>query len=339
MIPYLSFVNFVTLHRGATAVSRLGRRAALAAGVLVALISHTLLSGRVWFWDLLSPVPPIAYVLLPVSLVIRDGVRRNYLGVGMALLALMLAWPLADLHINRHASSIRDSSTRNITIFNWNTEYWNEEEDRDGFYDFLRAQNADIYQLQEYWPLTEHMDSGDSIREAFPGYTVLTVDEFVTISRFPVISHSDAELDKFLRTDVLIEGQAVSFYNVHLQLHLGSDMALRFRNRSRQMQQLLEDLEHTSRPAFISGDFNATTAMGIMRPLRHAYQDSVDASRAIFPASWSYDRRFPFRLWRVDFAFASDDFEILQHDNLDPHGYSDHGAQRVAIQLQPRNSS
>jgi hypothetical protein len=73
--------------------------------------------------------------------------------------------------------------------------------------------------------------------------------------------------------------------------------------------------------------------MGILQPLRRAYKDSFSVSRTLFPATWSYDRNLPLRLWRIDFNFASNGVEFLSHEDVDPRGFSDHGGQRVTIRL------
>lgn len=305
------------------------RTIGFAVALVGALLLHATLTGRTWLWDLTSPVPPISFLAVPLVLLIFAVPTRNVVAIFLAAVAVVLGFPEADLNLSGliHRTP-RPTAQEQVTVFSWNTGNWNEEDDHAAFYSFLRDQKADVYQLQEYWAQSSILDSVARIQEQFPGYTVVADDQFVTITKFPVLSHALGRSDGYLRTDQVVGNHTVRFYNVHLSLQFGRDMQARFVRRRREMQELVDDAAAEA-AVYISGDFNATTAMGIMKPILQSYHDAIEASRNPLPTTWSYDWHFPFPLWRIDFDLASRDIAFLQQANVFPEGLSDHAGRRV----------
>jgi hypothetical protein len=354
---------------------------------VVVLIVHVVFTGRTWLWDLLSPIPPVAFLLVPLAYLGVAAYRKAAYAAMCGVLALAVGWTQADINLaalsNRHAPvawefpwasttgysrtttytydtsgqrillpptmgpelpgydpAYRITSGRafgpgrpqpGVVLLNWNTRFWDEGSQED-FYSSI-PQGADVYHLQEYWDRRGRpLQRNDELALAFPGYTVVTRDELVTLTKFPVRTITGGGDEKFLRVDADTPHGLVSFYNVHVSMQLGPDMPAVFRARREQFAALRRDLEANSNPVIISGDFNSTTSMGTMRWLLKTYRDTVEASDALIPATWAYHRLPALRMWRLDYVFASSELSVVSHENLPVPG-SDHRAQRVEIQL------
>jgi endonuclease/exonuclease/phosphatase (EEP) superfamily protein YafD len=257
---------------------------------------------------------------------------RDRLALALSLVVLALGWTQTDLNVHVFLPQPTPAaSAATIKVFNWNTRFWNEENDTD-FYSFLRSQDADVYQLQEYWDRNGRtLDLRPELEKAFPGYRIAISDELVTASRLPVLAQHGDVPGRFLRVDVRAGDQQVSFYNVHISMQLGADMAGIFHNRQAQFSRLQSDLAQNADPAYVSGDFNSTTSMGVMRWLLGHYQDSVQAGAAFIPRTWAFHLLPELRLWRLDFNLVDQRLAVTGYRDIDPGAKSDHWAQLVQI--------
>jgi endonuclease/exonuclease/phosphatase (EEP) superfamily protein YafD len=300
------------------------------------LIAHICFTGRIWLWNIFSVIPPILFVLVPLALLAWALIVRDWMALVISLAVLLLGWSQTDLNIYAflpHRAPATSAST--IKVFNWNTRFWNEEQDAD-FYSFLQAQNADIYQLQEYWDRNGRaLDLRPELEKAFPGYQVAISDELVTASRLPVLAQHGDVPGRFLRVDVRAGDRVLSFYNVHISMQLGADMAGIFRNRQGQFSRLQSDLAQNANPSYVSGDFNSTTSMGVMRWLLGHYQDSAQAGAAFIPRTWAFHLLPELRLWRLDFNLVDPRLAVTGYQDIDPGAKSDHWAQLVQIGYMP----
>ena len=266
-------------------------------------------------------------------------------------------------------------------MFSWNTFYWDQSAEvgrakppptgtpqweADGFYRYLRAQNVDVFLLQEYVyfgddSLPIRVNDLDRLRREFPGYDVATVGELVTLSRFPIVARRGLDLGpwleagggspvppgsrwpgfhtvKTLRTDLDVGGRTVSFYNTHINTPIDSSppgLDPRRLNRTQHearkanLRALAADVEANPLPAFVAGDFNASPAMGIMRLLPRRLTDAGPAIDSLYPATW--DDRLP--LWRIDWAFSTPGIAVHEYRIIPSEGQSDHSGQRLVISL------
>lgn len=219
----------------------------------------------------------------------------------------------------------------NVVLFNWNTRFWNESGGRD-FYDYLRRQDADVYHLQERWGTASHPleDSIHGLATALEGYTVVERGEFVTATRLRVVSTSGSDEQKFLRVDVKRGDTVMSFYNVHISMPFGADLVAIQARRLDQLAALRDDLRRNPNPVVISGDFNATTSMGVMAWFFDSYIDSYTATAALLPTTWSYHRLPWLKLWRLDYVFVDDRLRVMAHADVEPFE-SDHWGQLVTV--------
>jgi endonuclease/exonuclease/phosphatase (EEP) superfamily protein YafD len=302
----------------------------LAYSALSVLVLHYLVTGRWWVWNVVSVVPPIVFLAAPVILALWAAVRRLWRATIVLVLAAAVGWTQADIHLRVLRPHSTPAAAHTVAVVDWNTRFWNEEHDPD-FYTFLRRQDADIYQLQEYWDRDgAPLDREAEIRAAFPGYTLVTSGDLVTLSRLPVVAHRSGAAGHSQRVDVDTGASTVSFYNVHITMQLGHDMRRIFERRQEEFAALEEDVASNSLPVFISGDFNSTSSMGVLRWLQARFQDSADAGGTLLPRTWAFHLLPSVRLWRLDFAFVDRRLAVLQHTNM-PGAGSDHWAQQVTI--------
>src|SRR5262249_16646884 len=99
-----------------------------------------------------------------------------------------------------------------------------------------------------------------------------------------------------LRTDLLVEGRVVSFYNVHLDqppshytMYKGSTRAsARFNDAKRHAsyEAIRAEVEANHNPIVFGGDLNTSPAMGIRRLLPGNLVDHTNALSSLYPFSW-----------------------------------------------------
>ncbi|MFN7160874.1 MAG: endonuclease/exonuclease/phosphatase family protein [Candidatus Gracilibacteria bacterium] len=205
---------------------------------------------------------------------------------------------------------------------------------------FLKSQNADIYQLQEVIPPRGKGNVDTKIfNKYFPDYTIIAHHELVTLSRLAVTDSEYREPNDFQRVTVNLDGKGVDFYNVHMRIHLLPELYRqpveflretkeRYNWRHEQFRQLLDGVKKSEK-AYISGDFNTSKTMGMMRPLQEVTKDSFSQSSDVFPVTWDMKGN---SWWRIDYNLVKG-IELLKHENVEQAEYSDHRAQRVFIDI------
>ncbi|MEU7856326.1 endonuclease/exonuclease/phosphatase family protein [Nonomuraea sp. NPDC049141] len=181
---------------------------------LVFVVSHRVLSGRVWWWQIPELVPPLALAVVPVVLLVAAlaARRARRAAAVVALASLMLGGGASGLNLaslwHRPAPAPSDA----IKVFSWNTWYWDQSvpsamppptgtppRDVAAFYRYLRAQDADVLLLQEYVyfgadsrPI--RVNDLDRLRREFPGFHIAAASEMVTLSRFPIVLERGLDL-------------------------------------------------------------------------------------------------------------------------------------------------
>jgi endonuclease/exonuclease/phosphatase (EEP) superfamily protein YafD len=302
---------------------------------LVYNVVRRVVDGR-WAWSiLLDSVPPLLLVLLPLLLTglsaLACGTRRR-IAVAVAIAGLLPG--LDETGVNWHALTADQTVPAGaVHVFTWNTNYWGmSNKDPEAQYRFMRAQNADVYLLQEHviWvPGTAEVgyyriDDDAKLAQEFPGYHIARRSELLTISRFPILStplfgpaarlaagvpfNQVFARDKVLRTDLDINGKVLSVYNIHVTVQtaidlsfFGGDMDLnayyerKFRWRAEEMQGLVDDMRTNPNPQLVSGDFNSTSAMVNLDELKSIADDATVHSRQLLPLSWRFDSPMNFQ--------------------------------------------
>ena len=269
-----------------------------------------------------------------------------------------------------------------IHLFTWNTNYWGmSNTDPDAQIRFLKKQNADVYLLQEhviwvpgtaevgYFPVQDDA----RLRAEFPGYHIARRSELVTMSRFPIVAQplfgpaaalpADAPFnevfarDKTLRTDLMVGSRVVSVYNVHVtvptaidlnflnpQLDIDEYYRRKFDWRQAEVRGVVDDLVSNPNPSVIAGDFNGTSSMGTLDPLRAVTDDATRHSRQFLPLSWRFNAPMnfdwdsplaglPLPFWRIDWTFTRGPVQVHRYDLESAEWLSDHRPQDLWFSL------
>jgi endonuclease/exonuclease/phosphatase (EEP) superfamily protein YafD len=334
---------------------------------LALTVAQLVLSGQWWFWLIFGVVPPATFIAVPVVLTAGAAFcRRSRRPVAIASLgALLVTLPISGINfrILQHGDGAAPAGA--IRVFSWNTEYWDQGGQTDAFYRLLRAQDADVYLLQEYLydeTVPVRVDATARLRAEFPGYRIATAGELITLSRFPILRQyplvapgmpppatpdfPEFWLYKVLRTDLdLGGGRVLSTYNVHLPVQLASLNPLRKgfyagvrqqdAQREPQWRALARDVDANRNPTLVAGDFNTTPAMGDLRKIPGRLRDASYAMTTAYPLSW-FDRPGLPLWWRLDWVFVSERVRVHSYGFGSSHGLSDHRYQRFVVSVADR---
>lgn len=306
------------------------------------LLTHTLLSTRLWLWNLTSFIPPVFFLIINLILLLKNLILQNKLGLIIAIILIPLTLANTDINMGVLKKHKTSKTNNQLTVFNWNTQFW-ESENLDEFYKFLQDQEADIYLLQEhYFEEAEndyYLSDEEELANYFSEYNISIKNEFITMSKYP-IQYSYGDKDKtYLRTDLDINGQTITFFNVHMPLQLYyplvsqpivfmKNVRYRFFLRSEKFDILEREIAACQNLYYIGGDFNTTKSMHNMDHLLSQTTDSYSVTNTLFPTTWE---AFGLKLWRIDYNLASEGITIVSHENVNPKSFSDHSAQKVVI--------
>jgi len=347
---------------------------------LLLVVFHVSLVGQIALCNFTGSIPTFIFLVLPSLWLSFEFFQKEckIWWISGAVIALLLGTTQVDLNLLSQKNPILPTSTsRELKIFNWNTNCWDQHKNKDQFYQFLKKQQADIYILQEYlygsldwsdprnqisaaeikrrklfricsvvpgFPVHyQWIDDTKRLRAEFPGYYLATNQQFVMISRFPIVAaHADYS-EQYAVTDLKIDGRIVRFFNVHLLLHIEPENPLqsyfyealqrRFVARKLALNNLKADLKKTEYGYLIAGDFNSTKAMGLMSELLHEHQDAINYSRQLLPLTFQFAG---LKLWRFDYFLLRKEkkLQVKTYRNLDHHGLSDHDPQLVQLWLE-----
>jgi endonuclease/exonuclease/phosphatase (EEP) superfamily protein YafD len=317
----------------------------LVSNIIVYLFAH-----KIWISTFYSAFPPISYLIIYIfislfvlTIIIKEKQFKKASNIILMLITILNLGFLsyfADINLGILRKD-KELTGNEIKVFNWNTEFW--ENDREKLYSFLKEQNADIYQLQERLTPSalkgefKEIDDLKELKELFPEYSIAAHSEYITISKYPIRDIVYSAENSFLRTDISINNKTISFYNVHLPVHIDLSEKTnikylilnakdRFEWRSEEFKKLENDLNSNNNIKYISGDFNSIKSMGTMRNLLKKYDDSAKYSNRLILASWSI---FGIKGWRIDYTLTDKAIEIVKHEDIDPNSLSDHWGQKV----------
>lgn len=291
--------------------------------------------------------------------------RPNWWVVATLVVALGLGGSMAgfNLHALRGDQTTAPPADA-LRVVAWNAEHWDQEvANPEDLYAYLREQDADVYLLQEYLHRGERspleIDDTERLSAEFPGYEMVSIGGLLTMSRFPIVSWdpisvseadafqasdwSDYWLTKVMRTDVQLGTEVVSFYN----LHVPTPVNFRYSPRSMEFYQytreahpwrkavvgaMADDVADNCHPILVAGDFNATSLRPSMHRVDSRLTDAIRYSGSLYPGTWALDE-VELRLWRLDYAYTTPEFQVHEYTFLDPEGLSDHKAQRLVVSL------
>jgi endonuclease/exonuclease/phosphatase family metal-dependent hydrolase len=334
------------------------------------VVVQLVLSGRWWFMVVPDLAPPLVFVAVPVMLaglaILVRRWRRQVLILACG--ALLVGVPRAGLDPGALTAGPGTPPPGAIRIVSWNAEYWDQGDDPARFYAYLKSFRADVYLLQEYLydgDVPRQVDDLAALHREFPGYTVVTAGELVTLSRLPVarVTHVDATpwlppstrsytpgWDTFpefwnvktLRTDIVAGGRTLSLYNTHVPVQLDADASPLSAEFYRQIRQravlrdaswraLTRDVAGNGQPLLISGDLNTTAAMGDLRRLAAVATELLPTGGSPYPVSWPAGGP---SLWRLDHVFVHAGIKGDSYRLRSAEGLSDHDLQELSVSLE-----
>lgn len=355
-------------------------------GWLAFVVAQLALAGRAWWWSLPELAPPLVFVLVPVLLLIVAPLARPARGrIAVVLVgSLLLGWNLSGVNAPALWHRPPPAPADALTIFSFNTWYWDQpriparlrppeagtsDTDREAFYAYLRAQDADVYLLQEYVYMWDdfapfRVTDRERIQAEFPEHHMAILGEFVTLSRYPIRTQTGLDLrpwlteehgvrpppdsqlpeyytTKALRTDIEVGSRLVSLYNSHIpppdqrtSLHRAQSrqaVRLQYDLRRASIRSLAEDVAANPLPTVVTGDFNSSPASGLRRLLPDRLADATPALRSLYPATWS--EQWPVRLWRIDWAFTTAELTVHDYELIRAGDLSDHSGLRLNVSL------
>lgn len=339
-----------------------------ALGWSVLLLAHLLLTGRWWLWLVFEAAPPPLFVLVPAVLLAVTPWARPVRRPVTLLLAVTLAVGavLAGPHLGVPAGpwaasggTSVDAPPGAVKIFVLNTDIWEStEEDPDAFYGYLRAQDADVYLLQEYLYWDDgpvRIDATARLRAEFPGYEIIVEGEMLTLTRLPVVATHPRAVPttgtdwywrgrKAQRTDLRVGSAVLSVYNVHLHVPfrmehspLGGEFYRfvrdQYANRSAELDALRADVSANPHPMVVAGDFNSPWIDTLVETHPELRRHDPDTAGTPLATSWpTATYRLP-RLWRLDWLFTTADVRVDGHRYQPAGEVSDHFGQQMWISL------
>lgn len=229
-----------------------------------------------------------------------------------------------------------------VGIISWNVEGFRLNKDTlRNAANNVRHHQPDIVCLQER-PHT-NLVAWDTIRAAFPDYPYSVIntreDEVLNLalfSRWPIENVQEYyfpdSYNKMVQADILMEGDTIRLFNVHLQttglndaspehsrLQSVQDNAIR---RNRQADLLMNAIAKSPYPVVVCGDFNDTPASYAYRKISRQLKDCfVQAGDA-----WSSSYQRWGGLLRIDYIFNSPEFQVENY-RLISNPWSDHKQQ------------
>jgi endonuclease/exonuclease/phosphatase family metal-dependent hydrolase len=328
------------------------------------LVCHSIFVGKIFLFNFSGSIPPLFFVLLSLFFFCFEIIqkRKNIIALGFTVFIIFLGLTQSDFVFpwNTNKETVINEEYNKTKVFSWNTNCWDQYKDEDQFYIFLKKQNADIYLLQEYlyareWNETTidqdkffaiyshdpffpenyvEIDDIAKIRETFPGYYIAINKQFVTISRYPILSSYCDPSEQYAVTDIILDTNLVRFFNVHILLHIEPENPFtfyfynalfnRFTARKRALMNLKQAIKDSKSDYFIAGDFNSTKAMGIFNSLLTNNIDAACYANDIIPLTFEY---WGLKLWRMDYILigkTNSNVKVIDFHSREHEGLSDH---------------
>lgn len=315
--------------------------------LVVAAGIHWFVAGKAAWWNVPGSVPPPMMAVVPIGVaLLAVGARRKLYFFLYAILLFALIAPRLDINVQALFTA-KAEETSGIKVMGWNTYLWDQHDEDNDMYAFMKSHNQDIYILQEY-EYSENwkpylIDRYDDIATNFPDYNIATIHEYVIISKYPIESYSLSESKQSMVARVLVDGKPLTIINVHLRPHVDLGHSLispkfwRYVDERHELRQRgyreIERLvaEESGNGVIVTGDFNTTVLMGGLDGLRAVLDDAVTASRELVPVTWKRtDGRY---LWRIDQFMHNRHIDVLSYETVIDDRLSDHKAMLVKLQM------
>jgi endonuclease/exonuclease/phosphatase (EEP) superfamily protein YafD len=311
----------------------------LTISILVFDVLQLLLANRWWLWEFTTFIPWYAIVIAHIVMIV--GLTASQEGWMALILTLALLFQFRIVDVGKGKPVIIDNeTTQQVSLFSWNTEFWEPDATEAQLFAHIGANSSDIIHLQEAMELNGDAKPVEKRMQELLGeqYTVVQYGELVSATRLPVLEVTASDVGAFQRMDLLIGGKIVSAYNVHIPVHVTPSLIKdptvmvtyvrdKFYRRQQASAALIADLRQNPNPKIISGDFNSQTTM----PLIHYYMDNfAEAARDVSFGIPTSIKIGGVKLWRIDYVFG-DKIDFTQFNEVDPANLSDHWGQQASF--------
>lgn len=274
-----------------------------------------------------------------------------------SLVAILLGWGILTRYVQLIGKDIENGD---IKVLSYNVKHFYGDGNRtqkqiaDEIKEFLREQQADIICLQEVrlrknsiFNLAQTVEEFDFINHYQYARSSTTYGS-VTLTRYPIVDMGEIRFDGSrnisIYTDVLMDGDTVRIFNVHLQSfhidprnypfiesgveneqdlsdirEMGSHFKKGFQMRAKQVKKIREYIENSPYHVLVCGDFNDTPASYSYQQLRKGLKDAFVRSGS--GVGRTYVGELP--SFRIDYIFHSPGFESYNFQTYD-YRNSDH---------------
>lgn len=311
---------------------------------LVLIISNLGLRDRWAPWIVAGMVPWHVWILgtaaLGVLLWYRSERRVSIILIGVICFAL--AW--LGSGITFLAEPTTKPTEPGVKVLQWNTEFWDTNEDSNTFADRLKRFNADIYVLQERGVpgpggTIAGLDNLNDVHNWFPDFHVSAYHDLVTISRYPILEATHDTAGASLSTTIQSPNGPLQVVNVHTTapydlsfkpwtFSFWRAVIERDTAQNEQFTWLAHHAESTmATPTIVAGDFNVTAGM---RNLDSRLPGLRDLSNTPWTGTWGV---FGLDAWRLDWQLANERICESSFQVLPKNPSSDHAPTQFTIHL------
>jgi len=328
---------------------------------------NSLFGTALLFSYLLPYIPPKTFALLSVLiLAIPSLLIINFIFFFYWLIKfkreMLLSLIILLLGFN-HITSIYEfnsainglNNEANISLLSYNAKQFNqfgwdkEENIPEKINSYLKEQDPDIIAIQEYFK--GEIEGANSFPHKYINLKTESAEFGLAIlSKFPIINSGTLDFEtasnnNAIYADIVIKGDTVRFFNVHLQSYsLKPDirniekeqskkvflgMGQTFVRQQEQMELVRNVMRESTYKTIIMGDFNNTAYSYIYREiLSEGLNDAYKVAGNGFGRTFD----FPYFPLRIDYILVDEDIQITSYDT-DFIRYSDHFPIKATIQI------
>ncbi len=280
---------------------------------------------------------------------------RNIL---FSLVVILLGWNSVSSYFQLKGKKTEDPQ---IKVLSYNVRHFvgdrgsNRKENAEEIISFLQEQKADIICLQEarirknnIFNMAKTVGKLETINH-YQFASSSTTFGSVTMTRYPIVNMGEIRFNETrniaIYTDVLIQGDTVRIFNLHLQSYhidpekyailespgiteeqdikemqeMGAKLKRAFQLRSEQVKEIRKYIDESKYPIIVCGDFNDTPVSYSYKTVGENLTDAfVNSGKGI---GRTYIGKVP--SFRIDYIIHSDYFDSY---NFETHDYrkSDH---------------
>ncbi|MFR9523961.1 MAG: endonuclease/exonuclease/phosphatase family protein [Rikenellaceae bacterium] len=307
-----------------------------------------------WIFPVLGLFTPAVYVGTTLCALYWI-IRARWFYAVILLLPLLVGLPSISRYLNIEVSKSYGEPSRRgtVRVLSYNVKGFigdDQQSSQHGMQEFLNEQRPDVICFQEF--AKSRMSESDE-PDAIKNFNRAKIKELAIYSRYKILGssddlvNSDYDSGSAFWADLLIGGDTVRVYNVHLHSTaittlddsyitnmefindtLSDDMfrgmLSRFRTtsigRAAQADTIAHSIAQTPHRVVVCGDFNDTPNSYAYRKISEGLQDSFQEAGV----GYSYTFRGFKNLLRIDYILAQEPTQVLSYQVIDSVLLSDH---------------